>query len=138
MDKEPPLSTAMCKIFQIQQKIHVEKEYWLQILARNSSIEALAAFSLAFLLFSQVRSFCDTIPRTKCRVSSSSLCSPPQCNCPSRCPRRRSAGAKILRRLAVSSPSAVIAAGCCRGRSPCRPVRSRVFVCHPVPSPYDQ
>ncbi len=102
MDKEPLLSTTMCKIFQIQQKIHVENEYWHQILARNSSIEALAAFSLAFLLFSQVRSFCDTIPRAKCRVPSSSLYSPPQCNCPSRCPRRRSAGAKVLRWLAVS------------------------------------
>ena len=50
----------------------------------------------------KARSFCDTIPRAKCRVSPSPLYSPPQCHCPSQYSRCRSAGAKVLKWSVVS------------------------------------
>ena len=46
MDNKPPLSTTMFKIFQIQQKIHVENEYWLQILAQNKKNKETPSLSL--------------------------------------------------------------------------------------------
>ena len=50
MDKETRLSTAMLKIFEIQQKIHVEKGCCLKILAEKN-IEFTFFYFLLFLLF---------------------------------------------------------------------------------------